>query len=792
MPMFSRSTLASDRRWSASDSWWTAWRVWLFAVVLLGVAAQETRALVNVVLRDGTEIVGEAQVEGALLAVASGPRVLRFGRKQVARIDPVDGIEPPVRRRLNQPSRPRGNVPDALGQPTGATPFDAFGRRTVSFPATGDIVHAVDQGIVEIYPTHVVVKALGAPWRSTVDLDDVPSPTLLAILERTLDHESPRQPLRNAMLLSQAGRFQEAADLLKRLDHDPNVSTEQRNSVRASVDRELRRQLLRGLREAASIGQPARARALLDASRSLSFDPAERAERDELARAITDTDSLLSRGQRLLEKLSENAAPVMEREMVAIALREIEALLTTSTADRLTPLVQLGEQEGTEPKPRLALALSGWALGSRLAHPDLDRALITWKQRRAVAQSLNGADEIVDGAARTLASLNASASTVSELIAHLPWPDASLPTNSVSRVEDAPRNKRTPAETRQPPSNGLQPPRLETLKLSEGEAAALISLPPEYDRSRPYPCLVLLAGADAPPEFLLKGWEPAARAGFIVCCPNWRVDPRAPYTFSDREHARVLEIIASCRRRWAVDSDRLFLAGHELGGVATWDIGAGHPDQFAGLISIAGPAQFYARHYDVNLVPLPIYAVEGSRHGDNAKETLDLMQRLIAKGSSAVFAEYPGRGRDLFRGEINSLVAWMRRQRRPSLPADVRAVAGRTGERRFHWLAIDRFAPGFTVSPELFGKSRFRPARLTGHVTDSNAIEVTSGGIEALSLYLGPGPASLEDPSLSISVNRKKVHQGPLALDLALMLREARRTGDRRRLVSARVTVDRP
>ena len=39
-------------------------------------------------------------------------------------------------------------------------------------------------------------------------------------------------------------------------------------------------------------------------------------------------------------------------------------------------------------------------------------------------------------------------------------------------------------------------------------------------------------------------------------------------------------------RRFSIDSDRVFLSGHSIGGDAAWDIGLAHPDLWAGVIPI--------------------------------------------------------------------------------------------------------------------------------------------------------------------------------------------------------------
>ena len=72
-------------------------------------------------------------------------------------------------------------------------------------------------------------------------------------------------------------------------------------------------------------------------------------------------------------------------------------------------------------------------------------------------------------------------------------------------------------------------------------------------------------------------------------------------------------MLASLRdacRRFAVDTDRVFLSGHSMGGDAAWDIGLAHPDLWAGVIPIVGRiADSYCTFYWENARNVPFYVV---------------------------------------------------------------------------------------------------------------------------------------------------------------------------------------
>ena len=82
----------------------------------------------------------------------------------------------------------------------------------------------------------------------------------------------------------------------------------------------------------------------------------------------------------------------------------------------------------------------------------------------------------------------------------------------------------------------------------------------------------------------------------------------------------------------------------------------------------------------------------------------------------------------------------------------------------------------------------FRAAKLHGKVSERNSILVTSSGLKELTFLFSPTLVHLDDPTLSIKVNAKQVHRGKLEPDLDTLVRELRRTGDRKALVVKKLT----
>ena len=101
--------------------------------------------------------------------------------------------------------------------------------------------------------------------------------------------------------------------------------------------------------------------------------------------------------------------------------------------------------------------------------------------------------------------------------------------------------------------------------------------------------------------------------------PAWAKEEQTSYKFSAAEHAAVLNTLRDACRRFSIDTDRVFLSGHSMGGDAAWDIGLAHPDLWAGVIPIVARADKYISRLWENARYLNLYFVGGELDGDNSR-----------------------------------------------------------------------------------------------------------------------------------------------------------------------------
>lgn len=133
-------------------------------------------------------------------------------------------------------------------------------------------------------------------------------------------------------------------------------------------------------------------------------------------------------------------------------------------------------------------------------------------------------------------------------------------------------------------------------------------VPTSYDAAKPSPMVVLLHGLGSNPPQVIRYQgivEEAEKHGYIVVAPygynerGWygsrgpgiprrfrrkRDEPSAdPENLGELSEKDVFNVLALIRNEFIVDSDRIYLMGHSMGGGGTFYLGMKRPDLWAGL-----------------------------------------------------------------------------------------------------------------------------------------------------------------------------------------------------------------
>jgi hypothetical protein len=324
-------------------------------------------------------------------------------------------------------------------------------------------------------------------------------------------------------------------------------------------------------------------------------------------------------------------------------------------------------------------------------------------------------------------------------------------------------------------------------------------LPAEYHPGRSYPVLIALHDAGERPEEMFRRWALfAEQNGYLLVVPQWEQGARRQYGYTSEEHTAVLDTVRDLRRRFAIDSDRVFLTGFGEGANMAFDVGLAHPDLFAGVLPIAGQPKYFARVYWPNAYCLPFYVVDGDQDGDVAKELYKLFQHWVPGGYPALWIDYKGRGREWFAGEVPFMFDWMNRKRRAPGYPDLGRSSGvgrgddyqsmRSTDNRFYWLEGEELNERHVNSARDWS-SKVGAAYLAARGGSGNTINLTMHGFRRLTVWLSQAMVDFEKP-LTVNINgRVTLASRKIKPSLETLLEDFYLRGDRQRLFSAKIEI---
>ncbi|HWE36819.1 MAG TPA: alpha/beta hydrolase [Isosphaeraceae bacterium] len=731
-------------------------------------------------------------------SVFDGLRRVIFHNTKVARRDP-DANEPvPEVFKLEQPLQVHvGTMPKYILE-ANATPWDRHGRRTFSYVGANDEGRigrkiTMTQAINEIDPQKVRFRGVDGFWKDgLLSIDSVPRPVILGILAR-VNQTDLAQREKVCRFLIEAHWYAEALPELDRLIKDFN-DKEVRDRARRARDlvRSLQAQEILAEIEVRRKGQqPGEVRALLKTfpTRGLGPEILKRVRdlnEQEAARAAADkaaADALSATAERL---------PSDVRKRVGAPLVELLQGLA-GAPDATRPRLAAFEKApaATTPENKLALALSGWALGPDKAVADLAAAEALWKARSLVFGYLRSRDEdeadrasILDElrtlelpAAAGQAARPLDLDTIDRLARHLPPPRASdhaPPTKAtILRVlDDDPRN--VPTEY-------------------------AVQLPPDYSPWRSYPAVVALhsgRGETAKGRMLsaIAWWGPeAARRGYIVIAPEYVAgDKGVEYHHSPAEHAAAVLALRDARKRFAVDSDRVFVGGQLNGADMAWDLGLGHPDHFAGIVAISGrPFKYVFRA--INDTPwMPLYLTLGTMAPGEEFIRSYIMKPYMTNNLDVVITQYISRGQEDFPEDAPAAFDWMASRRRVTDPRAFKFVSARECDDRFYGLVIRQFANGRTTPlPGAVSEKgeNLNPAQVRQSVSSQlNQLSIRADGVTRLDVWISPRLVDCSKKVL-IKLNNRVVFRASVKENPVDLLDDLRVRGDRQQTYWLRVPI---
>ncbi len=159
---------------------------------------------------------------------------------------------------------------------------------------------------------------------------------------------------------------------------------------------------------------------------------------------------------------------------------------------------------------------------------------------------------------------------------------------------------------------------------------------------------------------------------------------------TEREEQYVLAIIEELKRTYRIDTNRIYIAGHSMGGFGAWSIAGRHTDVFAAASAMAG-GQF-GRGVLPNLLNLPFYFYHAT-DDERVPPTSDMEAAKKLEEAKKkygpfnfVWKLYTGIGHGFPRKGVKPIFDWMRKFKRNPYPERILWERSRSYKTHFYWL----------------------------------------------------------------------------------------------------------
>lgn len=728
--------------------------------------------------------------------IDDGLRRTYVHRRGMVNNEPADVPDLGLRIEFVQPTPDSGEEVGSIGQILGVTPLNEYGRRKLTVRGVDGSPTVLHQGLTELTARYAKLEGLKSDRSIRLDMrvatSSIDTPALMRIFRRRLDQNNPDERLEMVRFFIESERYGDARrELQAILDQFP-AEVELKPQLTALVERQAM-QLFEQAKLRRESGQPMLAKAILE---KFPLQRVGRVTRLRVEDELAEIQKAQAQRTEVVDRLKSLVATLPDAQSKSLEgiVAEIEAQLSANTLPRLSDFIRLGNNDAVPEHQRVALAVAGWILGNGSGETNLKLALSVIEVRDLVQQYLAHPDPGARSALlEKLRPLEAArAENIARLLPLLPPTLASGQAKEIDR-----RLFGLPGDTPEEGAINGHPMPLgvvadETIEgmyhvrpdETEREAAQskvpslpdyIVQLPPEYDPLKPYPCVVVLHAAGAAAETQLNWWsgvaveqflntevavpaavdsenataqEPVSRSmrlgqsirhGFIVVAPRWTRPRQRAYEYTSREHDAVLSSVRSAMRRFSIDADRLFIAGHGAGGAAAWDIALSHPDLWAGMISIGAEPRKTLIHYDRNGVHVPVYIVMGEKDGRPLKRNGAVYDDYMSYQHDAMVVMYRGRGKEFFYEESDRIFEWMSTpfHKRAKIPEELKLISMRANDRFFWWLEWDESLPDTVMDPILWEGSP-RSADISAVVGANNEVRIAQGPSKAFTVWLTP------------------------------------------------------
>ncbi|MFT7617082.1 MAG: putative esterase [Planctomycetota bacterium] len=275
----------------------------------------------------------------------------------------------------------------------------------------------------------------------------------------------------------------------------------------------------------------------------------------------------------------------------------------------------------------------------------------------------------------------------------------------------------------------------------------------------------------------------AKRNNLILVAPDAQKEPKKQrnedisqigdilqHWWSYRPEGFVMHLLASLKRTYSIDPNRVYLVGHSMGAFATWNIGLRYPDRFAALVPMSGGMsrrEYLMRKPDSYLRSLLYNALNTNVlfiHGAADKVVPVLHSRRTRDGLRKLgyifdYVELKdGRHMLDFRESgimISGIGKWMQSKRRDPHPKRVRHRAIGDYMMQSFWLRLDQ--------------ARFPNAEVDAQILPGNRIKIECRSVDVLTVFIDEKHLNVKKP-IKITVNGMEAFAGVVPINGATVI----------------------
>ncbi len=692
------------------------------------------------------------------------------GVEQVAELGPIVSFKMKTERRT------RGIGFSAVGSFVSVEPFDEFGRRTVTLMTQKGPVPIV-QAITHLRPDYCTLVGLEHAWEYNVDTRSIPPAVLKSVIERASNRDDRSDRKAAVQFYVQTQLYEYAQAELKQIAERFEDQKEWCEQTQLLLDELIARRVINEIerRQLAGQHQQAMYAAKLLPEGQINADISQRV-RDLLANyedALVKRDLIVMQLDLLQAELPTEQSQRLS-SMRAILAEEMQYELMP----RLDPFLRAIDDNTLQPAQKLALAYSAWLLGTDQATLDLDEAIRLWDARFQILEFLR-TERDPERSRTILQTLNEmesiSVPRVARMITNLPLPyrpgdvQPTVPSEVTFTVE----------------SSG------KTVKYT-------VVLPPEYSPAHSYPLLVVLRSERSTTKSAAQIWAGtpenpgwAQRRGYIVIAPAYCSDETVEYNAGTVDLESILLAMNHARKRFHVNSDRIFVTGHGMGGDTCFDVALSHPGLFAGIIPINGNGGPIAKAYRHNGPKDRWYIVSGERDRALLDQNASFLNKMINQGQQVIYCEYKARGFEGYFEEQERIFDWMQLQQRTPLSEQTEFECGilRKTDTQMYWVQAggfsDRYFPPIDWGSPTLKLPVTRP--FNARISPSGLIRITHPGTST-TVWLSPESFDFSK-KCEVRVNNREAFRDFVKPTLEDLLTDLRSRGDRERLYWVRLTL---